>query len=97
MRGCSLAPPRRSQPAQRPLAFRAISACRTSAASASAAARPTGKRNGDSTETKPTETVSARSEFAAEILERVTGIEPAWPAWKAGALPLSYTRGRVRV
>jgi hypothetical protein len=27
----------------------------------------------------------------AEI-ERVTGIEPAWPAWKAGALPLSYTR-----
>ncbi len=25
--------------------------------------------------------------------ERVTGIEPAWPAWKAGALPLSYTRG----
>src|SRR3954466_749072 len=27
-----------------------------------------------------------------EGLERVTGIEPAWPAWKAGALPLSYTR-----
>ena len=25
-------------------------------------------------------------------VERVTGIEPAWPAWKAGALPLSYTR-----
>ena len=25
-------------------------------------------------------------------LERVTGIEPAPPAWKAGALPLSYTR-----
>jgi hypothetical protein len=24
--------------------------------------------------------------------ERVTGIEPAPPAWKAGALPLSYTR-----
>ena len=24
--------------------------------------------------------------------ERVTGIEPAYPAWKAGALPLSYTR-----
>ena len=20
------------------------------------------------------------------------GIEPTWPAWKAGALPLSYTR-----
>jgi hypothetical protein len=27
-----------------------------------------------------------------KCLERVTGIEPAWPAWKAGALPLSYTR-----
>ena len=24
--------------------------------------------------------------------ERATGIEPAWPAWKAGALPLSYAR-----
>jgi hypothetical protein len=24
--------------------------------------------------------------------ERVTRIELAWPAWKAGALPLSYTR-----
>jgi Polyketide cyclase / dehydrase and lipid transport len=30
------------------------------------------------------------SEWAA--VERVTGIEPAPPAWKAGALPLSYTR-----
>ncbi len=27
--------------------------------------------------------------------ERVTGIEPAPPAWKAGALPLSYTRERA--
>ena len=27
-----------------------------------------------------------------KYVERVTGIEPAWPAWKAGALPLSYTR-----
>jgi hypothetical protein len=25
-------------------------------------------------------------------MERVMGIEPTWPAWKAGALPLSYTR-----
>ena len=25
-------------------------------------------------------------------MERVTGIEPAQPAWKAGTLPLSYTR-----
>ncbi len=28
-------------------------------------------------------------------LERVTGIEPVWPAWKAGALPLSNTRKLV--
>ena len=26
------------------------------------------------------------------MLERVTGIEPARPAWKAGILPLNYTR-----
>jgi hypothetical protein len=26
--------------------------------------------------------------------ERATGIEPAWPAWKAGTLPLSYARMR---
>src|SRR5437588_9675246 len=28
----------------------------------------------------------------AQRLERATGIEPAWPAWKAGTLPLSYAR-----
>ncbi len=26
------------------------------------------------------------------LMERVKGIEPSQPAWKAGALPLSYTR-----
>ena len=25
-------------------------------------------------------------------LERVMGIEPTYPAWKAGVLPLNYTR-----
>ena len=30
--------------------------------------------------------------FCAAKNERVKGIEPSWPAWKAGALPLSYTR-----
>ena len=25
-------------------------------------------------------------------MERVEGIEPSWPVWKTGALPLSYTR-----
>src|SRR5690606_19684555 len=32
-----------------------------------------------------------------ERLERVKGIEPSCPAWKAGALPLSYTRGAVAI
>ena len=27
-----------------------------------------------------------------KVNERATGIEPAWPAWKAGTLPLSYAR-----
>ena len=35
---------------------------------------------------------SASSATPAAFLERVMGIEPTWPAWKAGALPLSYTR-----
>src|ERR687897_3935459 len=29
--------------------------------------------------------------------ERVRGIEPPSPAWKAGALPLSYTRKALKV
>ena len=28
-------------------------------------------------------------------LERVKGVEPSQPAWKAGALPLSYTRNSL--
>ena len=33
--------------------------------------------------------------YPAELLahmERVMGIEPTYPAWKAGVLPLNYTR-----
>src|SRR5438094_1951065 len=29
--------------------------------------------------------------------QRATGIEPAWPAWKAGTLPLSYARAEIKV
>ena len=34
----------------------------------------------------------------APTLERVMGIEPTRPAWKAGILPLNYTRmdGHIR-
>ena len=39
----------------------------------------------------------ATAPFRPLRLERVAGIEPAYSAWKAAALPLSYTRGRQRV
>ena len=29
-------------------------------------------------------------------MERVIGIEPTLSAWKAGVLPLNYTRGIIR-
>jgi hypothetical protein len=29
------------------------------------------------------------------LLERVKGIEPSYSAWKAAALPLSYTRAQA--
>ena len=31
------------------------------------------------------------------VLERVMGIEPTRPAWKAGILPLNYTRVRLPI
>ncbi|MEY4348634.1 MAG: hypothetical protein RIS43_1053 [Actinomycetota bacterium] len=30
--------------------------------------------------------------MGSSFFERMTGIEPAWSAWKAEALPLSYIR-----
>ncbi len=33
-----------------------------------------------------------RREYGKEIVKRVKGIEPSLSAWKAVALPLSYTR-----
>src|SRR3989304_3554740 len=36
--------------------------------------------------------LSYRGEGRHQPVERVKGIEPSPPAWKAGALPLSYTR-----
>ena len=35
---------------------------------------------------------AANARLHEAIVERGTGIEPASPAWKAGALPLSYPR-----
>jgi hypothetical protein len=32
---------------------------------------------------------------ALKTLERVKGIEPSYSAWKAAALPLSYTRAQA--
>ena len=33
-----------------------------------------------------------REERLPRTMERVMGIEPTYPAWKAGVLPLNYTR-----
>jgi hypothetical protein len=35
-----------------------------------------------------------RQQEGGKRLERVKGIEPSYSAWKAAALPLSYTRAR---
>ena len=40
----------------------------------------------------PTELGGRKLNFKQQTLERVTGIEPASSAWKAGVLPLNYTR-----
>ncbi len=29
------------------------------------------------------------------MVERLMGVEPTWPAWEAGALPLSYRRSAL--
>ena len=51
--------------------------------------------------TEPPQTVENKDDsravaepVATRQVERVKGIEPSWPAWKAGTLPLSYTRFR---
>ena len=33
-------------------------------------------------------------QLSYRLKERVMGIEPTYPAWKAGVLPLNYTRMR---
>jgi hypothetical protein len=38
------------------------------------------------------EKAAANDMQSAATMERVMGIEPTQPAWKAGALPLSHTR-----
>tara|TARA_R110000737_G_C14420997_1_gene457771 strand:+ start:163 stop:390 length:228 start_codon:yes stop_codon:yes gene_type:complete len=36
--------------------------------------------------------MARKRDYGNENLERVEGIEPSYSAWKAAALPLSYTR-----
>ena len=43
---------------------------------------------------KPPASLWSRSKLLP-TLERVMGIEPTYPAWKAGVLPLNYTRASV--
>ena len=42
---------------------------------------------------RPTKRTNAQDRQA----KRATGIEPAWPAWKAGTLPLSYARTKNKL
>jgi hypothetical protein len=42
---------------------------------------------------RPTKRTKAQDRQA----KRATGIEPAWPAWKAGTLPLSYARAKNKL
>ena len=56
----------------------------------SRSANPTATRSASAAPSHATDTRHCRPGHRG--CERVTGIEPAWPAWKAGALPLSYTR-----
>ena len=37
------------------------------------------------------------AELLARKLERAMGIEPTYPAWKAGVLPLNYTRVYIQL
>ena|SRR6056297_192457 len=61
---------------------RARARCRQARSNIPAIARPAGRQARDM---RPVLSDS-------HILERVAGIEPARPAWKAGALPLHHTR-----
>ena len=45
---------------------------------------------------RPLGGIENNNDFNGERLERVTGIEPVYSAWKAAALPLSYTRPEHR-
>lgn len=42
--------------------------------------------------TKEKAELGTRLAFRLSLVERMTGIEPAFPAWEAGALPLDYIR-----
>jgi hypothetical protein len=48
--------------------------------------------NGTTRNGRPSHDREGRPFQLVDGVERATGIEPAWPAWKAGALPLSYAR-----
>src|SRR5690606_33891579 len=43
----------------------------------------------------PKKAKAAELSCSGFCLERMTGIEPAFPAWEAGVLPLNYIRAQV--
>ena len=50
------------------------------------------ERRKEITDVKLSRTAEAEQSELLPTLERVMGIEPTYPAWKAGVLPLNYTR-----
>ncbi len=67
---------------------------RTSACSHTPGWRGRGRRASAASHVLPTRVLGSKRHKPLKSLERVKGIEPSSSAWKAVALPLSYTRAR---
>ena len=71
--------------------FRKLAAWR-----ASATVRRGAKRGSDASRSTMAAPLTGSGLICCCSLERVKGIEPSYSAWKAAALPLSYTRAAER-
>jgi hypothetical protein len=77
--------------------LRLVSACRYHDLARFKKRRAVRTKSGHLSEQQPplSERVLAIAFQCLKKLERVKGIEPSYSAWKAAALPLSYTRARI--
>ena len=77
------------------LSYWRIYSTRTNVVSTRSKTRRSGfdpERRKEITDVKLSRTAEAERSELLPTLERVMGIEPTYPAWKAGVLPLNYTR-----